>query len=347
MKIVVFGLGSIGQRHVRILQKLKPDLEIVAVQSRKRPLIIHDDLTVEEGDPADFYGIQSVAHSHGILQAGDVVFVTNPISMHVGATANALSKRCHVFIEKPLALNAAEARLLQPFARSAGVVVMVGYNLRFHPAIKAIKTILDNLTLGRLHRAKIHFGEYLPDMHSYEDYRATHMARSSEGGGVVRCLSHEVDLARYLFGEPTSICGYQGMTGILDVDVEDFLESVLLFQPAEGVFPVNLSLNFLDRPPQRSIEIQGDKGLVVWRYADPFLKIFDSAGGVRKLLFDSFVRNNMFWDQCSHFFDCISSGHSPESDFESAFKTTELCDRLLSLPKLSSKNSLSINPKYI
>ena len=60
MKFLICGLGSIGQRHVRMLQKVMgPDAEIAAYRSRNLQIVINDDMTANEGlEPCEYYGIR-------------------------------------------------------------------------------------------------------------------------------------------------------------------------------------------------------------------------------------------------------------------------------------------------
>ena len=55
--------------------------------------------------------------------------------------------------------------------------------------------------LGEIHKANLFSGHFLPLWHPYADYRLEYYARKDLGGGVLRTLSHEIDLMHYLFGK--------------------------------------------------------------------------------------------------------------------------------------------------
>ena len=105
--------------------------------------------------------------------------------------------------------------------------------------------LLTNATLGKIISADLHFGEYLPDMHSYEDYRESHASRSEQGGGVILCLSHMVDIAYWLFGLPVSVYAKGGHLSSLEIDVEDTADIILGCINSGRDFPVHIHLDFL------------------------------------------------------------------------------------------------------
>jgi len=80
----------------------------------------------------------------------DGVVVAAPAVAHFDLTRSALEARKDVFVEKPLALEARQAEELCELARSSGAVLMVGHLLRYHPAFRALKQIVDEGHLGRL-----------------------------------------------------------------------------------------------------------------------------------------------------------------------------------------------------
>ena len=120
-----------------------------------------------------------------------------------------------------------EAEQLREVVSKKNLSCMVGYQLRYHPAFAHIHKLITNASIGKIISADLHFGEYLPGMHSYEDYRDSHASRSEQGGGVILCLSHMVDIAYWLFGLPTSVYAKGGHLSSLEIDVEDTADIIL------------------------------------------------------------------------------------------------------------------------
>ena len=67
-----------------------------------------------------------------------VIVATNP-STHVEVASEAIEGGCHVMVEKPLALSAADCRALGEKARAAGLVLMAGHTFRFSPLVNHVR----------------------------------------------------------------------------------------------------------------------------------------------------------------------------------------------------------------
>ena len=101
------------------------------------------------------------------------------------------------------------------------------------------------------------YGEYLPDYHRYEDYEKTTMAQKKLGGGVINSQIHELDYCIYLFGKPKELMSKCGKFSNFQIDVEDYLNSLIFFK--KDNIAVNLTLDFFQRPAVRQMFITGTK----------------------------------------------------------------------------------------
>ena len=80
----------------------------------------------------------------------DAIVISTPAELHHSLTRDSLLAGKHVFVEKPLAMNVKEGDELVRLAHESGKVLFVGHVLQYHPAIKAIKSLLAEGKLGRL-----------------------------------------------------------------------------------------------------------------------------------------------------------------------------------------------------
>ena len=80
----------------------------------------------------------------------DAIGLATPAERHFAMAGQVLDAGKHVFVEKPLALTAAEAQTLQAKAEDAGLVLMVGHLLQYHPAFLRLKQLVRDGALGRL-----------------------------------------------------------------------------------------------------------------------------------------------------------------------------------------------------
>lgn len=336
MKFLVAGLGSAGQRHVRNLQQLAPQAQYTAWRVRGRNLVILDPLNAQPGRPEDTYNLRVVTDlAEGLAERPDAVIVANPISMHCDTALAAARAGCAVFVEKPLADRWDGVEELLAISQRNRLVTMVGYQMRFHPALRRVKQHLDDERIGPPVSARIHFGEYLPDMHPYEDYRDSHAARRAEGGGVILCLSHEIDIAMWLFGMPTAVHAVGGQLSQLDVDVEDAVVILMAYARDGKRLPVSVSLDFIQRPTQRNGEIVCERGTLRWDLTEPSVSVYDAARRAWEVeRFPEFERNQLFLDEMTNFLRCIERRETTLVPAESAARTLRVA--------LAAKASLAI-----
>ncbi|MFO0388286.1 MAG: Gfo/Idh/MocA family protein [Alphaproteobacteria bacterium] len=235
MNILIVGYGSIGKRHARILRPMAETLGIVTAQeAMDYPLFrsLEDALAAERWD---YVVLCTITARH----ASDLAILKQ---------ANFTGK---VLVEKPVFVSTHEDASPYPFQ------VYVGYHLRFHKLIDALKEVLQGC---RIESARAHVGQHLSLWRPGRDPKETYSAHLSQGGGVMRDLSHELDLAQYLFGE---IKEYEGKAERLDdvtVDSEDTATFKLRCSNCDNVI---VHMNYLDEVPHREWIIETDKGTIV------------------------------------------------------------------------------------
>lgn len=226
-KVLIIGFGSIGQRHARLLSELGCQVAVVSRRS------------------IDFNHCYS-----DLVQAldkwkPDTIVVANRTNEHY-QTLSSLAKygfQGRVLVEKPLFDNVLE---LPTHTFSLAVVA---YNLRCHPLLRKLRSLLVS---EQLITANIYVGSYLPDWRPNTDYRQSYSAKKSQGGGVLRDLSHELDYALWFFGPWQRLTALGGHLSSLTIDSDDAYS--LLMQTARCPL-VSIHMNYLDRVTRREIVI--------------------------------------------------------------------------------------------
>lgn len=228
MKVLVIGFGSIGRRHSVVLKELGLD---VAILSRRD----HASTSV--------YASLSLALSE--FQP-DYVVVANKTSEHLKTVERLHQNGFHgrLLIEKPLFCSPAQMSF-DGFSQ-----VGVGYNLRFHPLLGRLKLLLH--ASKQLVTANIYVGSYLPDWRKGVDYRLNYSANRSEGGGVLRDLSHELDYTLWLFGAWKRLTALGGHFSPLEIDADDVCSIIM---ETENCPLVTIHINYLDRLPKRELTV--------------------------------------------------------------------------------------------
>ncbi|KFF48868.1 myo-inositol 2-dehydrogenase [Gammaproteobacteria bacterium MFB021] len=137
----------------------------------------------------------------------DVVDICAPNALHEPMALAAIAHGKHVYVEKPLALNAASAERLHEAAARAGVKTLVGFNYLRNPATQLAREIVVSGEIGELvHFRGRHNEDYLADPATPHSWRTR---RDMAGSGALGDLgSHILNLAEYLCGQTiTALCG--------------------------------------------------------------------------------------------------------------------------------------------
>jgi predicted dehydrogenase len=309
MKVLVVGLGGIGQRHVRNLRAvLGTDAEILGCDPRRDIPVLTDRLQVEPGRTLErAYGLQVFPDLEAALaQKPRLVFVCNPTSLHVPVAMRAAQAGCDLFIEKPLSHEFEQVDELIALVEGRRLNAAVGYQLRFHPCVRRLRTLIQEKRVGRIVSVRAEVGEYLPGWHTYEDYRQSYAGRRDLGGGVILTQIHELDYLYWLFGMPRSVYAVGGHLSELEIDVEDTAEILLDCVMDQRSVPVSVHQDYLQRPPHRTCEVIGDQGKILADLAALSVVVSDGEGReVEAASFAGFQRNEMFLDELSLFLSCL------------------------------------------
>lgn len=248
-RAAVIGAGSIGQRHIRNLRTLGIN-DILALRSGHGP-------RHEAGDPLEVKQTEDWRELADFRP--DIAIVSNPTSLHLETIKSCLPHVRGIFIEKPLAADpGGVAEVLQEI-RDRKVVSFIGYNLQFHPAVKAILEILESDRLGNPLLFQAQVGHWIGDWHPGEDYRNSYVARRDLGGGVSLTLSHEIHLAAELLGPAEGVYCLLPPSDRLSLNVD--VVSDLMMQHFSGAIS-QIHLDMIQRPAHRQGTISCERGWI-------------------------------------------------------------------------------------
>ena len=160
---------------------------------------------------AERFGWQTTETSWERLVARDdidLVDICTSNATHCPIAVAAAKAGKHVFCEKPLAMNAEEARQMLDAAREAGVRHMVAFNYRRAPAIVLAKQLIEEGKIGTIrHFNAVYYQDWLVDPNFPFVWR--HNVKEAGSGAHGDMNAHTVDLARYLVGEIEAVSGAQ------------------------------------------------------------------------------------------------------------------------------------------
>lgn len=311
MKVLFVGLGGIGQRHLRNLVALKPDdVQIFAYRVRRSSFVLDDSLSIQEGESLEEkYHITVFDNLDDAWMIDyDAVFICNPSSLHVPILRAAIEHGCNVFVEKPVSDTLDDLDSIAEKIRAKNLIAYVGYQNRFHPCVKRARQVLIDRAVGRVVSVQVEIGENVQNWHQYEDYRNMYACRKDLGGGVILSQIHELDYLYSFFGLPKSVYAAGGKLSDLEIDVEDIVDAVAVFEQDGNVFPVSVHEDYLQIPPTRTCKVIGTAGRFEFDLLASRFVRFDETGTLVEDAIFEFTRNDMFVEELEQFLTAIEKG---------------------------------------
>lgn len=318
MKYLIAGLGSVGRRHMRNLIALG-ETDIVLLRTRKATL---------PDDELAGYPVETDIHEALKIHKPDAVIVSNPTALHLDIAIPAAQAGCDILLEKPISHSMERLDELQKAVQKNDIKVLVAFQFRFHPSLIKVKELITSNEIGRIISADVHFGEYLPAWHPWEDYRISYAARADMGGGVVATQCHSLDYLPWLLGEKVeSVFGCTAKLSDLEIDVEDTAKIALCF--AGGAL-ASLHLDFNQQPPEHHFTIVGTNGTIKWNLADGAVKMYqpEKKDWAQYPLSTSWERNVMFMEQIKHFADVVKGNVNPSCTLEDGLRVQKLVEAI-------------------
>jgi predicted dehydrogenase len=308
VRALIVGFGSAGRRHARNLRACGVGEIVACARSRGA------------GEERGVRFVASVAQ--GIAAGLDLAIVANASSGHAAALVALLKARVPCYVEKPAVTNRKDAERIRKLLGKSRVVTLSGCNLRFLPSLRRLRDAVASGAIGRPVRASLQAGQWLPDWRPGRDYRKSYSARATRGGGVIFDLIHELDAARWLFGEFGEVRALKSKLSRLEIDAED---AACILLGRRGGPLVSVGLDYVARRPLRRYEIVGDEGTLTWDLGAKRL-VLDTAARTRVLDRDpaSFDVAATYLAAMREFVGAVRSGRRASPDLADGLATTRL-----------------------
>ena len=305
LRILLIGLGSIGRKHISCIKELG-NIEIAALRTSKGTL----------KDAIDIKEVFSIEDALNYKPNG--VIISNPTSLHVKTALPFLELGIPVLIEKPIGYSAKESYVLDKYSS----LVRVAYCMRFHPLNEIIKNIIETENIFKLGFKR---SFYLPNWHPYADYRSEYTARKELGGGVIRTLSHEIDLMIHWFGLPESSVGVVDKISNLEIDTDDYAFFTCKFKQG---FRVNFELDFLSPVNINKSELYTNMGKYHWDLKQFWLTNYKDEQPKLMYSFSEDSIDNMYLEQIKDFVAFIKSKKSSNTTLVEAQEILKLIENI-------------------
>ncbi|MCK0122125.1 Gfo/Idh/MocA family oxidoreductase [Loktanella sp. F6476L] len=251
--ILIIGLGSIGRRHLRNAATRFPNAKLTVLRHRQEPDLEAENLGATIiSDPDEAFG-----------QEFDIVVLATPSANHIDILPDLIARGYNLLVEKPVVSAVADCdTIIQSLKTAPAATRTAGFNFRYLPSLQKAKDAIDAGTLGRPARANFTAGLWLPDWRPTQDYRTCYSADAARGGGVELDLVHEIDVARWFFGELKLEHAHCARLSNLEINAND---TALMTLSGQGGAPlIHVALDYVSRQRVRHYEIIGDETGLQW-----------------------------------------------------------------------------------
>ena len=291
-----------GQRHLRLARHFLPDSDI-------RMLVRDAGKPVPYGAQGQFGRL-----AQALAFAPELAVIANPAPMHLDYAIPLARLGTHLLLEKPIATVPDRVPELMEIACSSQAVVLLGYNLRFSPSLRAFRSLLQTSAIGRCYSVRAEVGQYLPSWRPEADYRLGVSARKELGGGVLLELSHELDYLRWIFGEVVSVQAMLSRQSRLTIDVEDTADLMLAFAPTgdDPSVVASVHLDFVRHDSIRTCTVVGEAGTLAWDALTGEVNQYEPEAATWRNVFTERPQHDAtYLAEWEHLLACIETGQRP------------------------------------
>jgi predicted dehydrogenase len=246
MNVLIVGGGSIGERHLRCFQQTPPCQVALCepLDERRARLVSQYQL------PRAFASLDEAAE-----HSWDAAVVCTPANLHVEHTLRLAPTTAAFLLEKPLATRVEDVERLEEVARQKPLEI--AYVYRAHPAVHAVRRLLDEGRIGQLVQIVASSGQHFPTFRPA--YREIYYRDRATGGGAVQdAATHMFNAVQFFGGRFDWVwCDY-GHQVLPGVEVEDTVH--LTARLAGGRIMANVTLNQFQAPNETWLQLNGTEG---------------------------------------------------------------------------------------
>jgi UDP-2-acetamido-3-amino-2,3-dideoxy-glucuronate N-acetyltransferase len=309
-RVAVIGHGYWGKNLARNFFQLGALAAVCDEDTSRQPVIAEQ-----------YPSVEFVPDYYALLQRDDIhaVAIATPAATHYDMVKQALQAGKDVFVEKPLALNAAQGTELVQLAREQQRILMVGHLLRYHPAVIRLKQLIDSGALGKLYYLysnRLNLGRF-----------------RTEENILWSFAPHDISVMLYLLNEIPDRVAAQG-GNFLHAQIADTTITVLAFP--SGV-QAHIFVSWLHPYKEHRLVVVGSEGMAIfadtelehklrllrqpveWRERMPVPRLTEA----QPVPFEEVEPLRV---ECQHFLECIETRRTPHTDGEEALRVLQVLE---------------------
>ncbi len=320
-RVLVIGVGSIGERHLRCFQTTeRADVEFVEINETLRK-------TIAERYPT----AKPLATIEAALEhTPDLAVICTPAQFHVSLATRLADAGIHLLIEKPLSISLdGVPELLETVARNK-VQASIAYVYRAHPILTAMRQAIQSGRFGKPVELVAVGGQHFPTYRPA--YRQIYYTQRATGGGAIQdAITHIFNAGEWLLG-PMNRLVCDAAHQVLDgVEVEDTVHVLA----RHGNVLANYSLNQYQAPNESTITVICERGTARFESHEHRWRWMTEPGNVwHDEVFPPLERDTMFITQANQFLDVVEGKAEPACSLAEGVQTLKV--NLAALASLDS-----------
>ncbi len=249
------------------------------------------------------------------------VAIAAPAELHKTLALQAIAASKHVYVEKPLALSVTDGEIMRDAAAKAGLTLMVGHLLQYHPIFIALR---ERVLAGELGKIRYAYSNRL----SMGKFRL-------EEDAFWSLAPHDVSMILSLFGEEPDTIRRLGISAVTP-GIEDESRLDMTF-PSGGA--AHIFVSWLHPFKEQRLVVVGDKAMAVFEDSQPEwdkkLVIYnhkvDMSGPVPEPVkadpeYIPVDKGEPLKDECRHFLECVAAKTTPYTDAEEALRVLRVLE---------------------
>lgn len=307
-RVLVVGVGSIGERHLRCFQATgRVDVSICELNDGLREKI------------ADQYGVENqyADLDSALADSHDCAVVATPAHLHIEISKRAVQAGLDLFIEKPLSTNFKGINELKSLLQEHQRKAAVAYVYRAHPALAAMKTALDSGQFGKPVQLVVVSGQNFPTYRpAYRDIY--YKSRETGGGAVQDALTHSLNAGEYLVGPVDALVADFSHQVLEGVDVEDTVHVITRQANVMGSF----SLNQHQAANESMITVICERGMLRFEFQKSWYRWVTEPDAEWQVGYhETLERDTLFQRQATAFLDYLEGTCPPLCTLEEGAQT--------------------------
>ena len=243
----------------------------------------------------------------------DAYIISSPPDTHWPYFLRAARNKKHIFVEHPTTDRGYKELL---GLMDGSFVVAPSCTLRFHPAVKMIKKIIDKKQIGKTLLFQYHLGQYLPSWHPWEDFRKVYFSKKKTGA-CREMFAFELGWLSYALNLQgvSKVLGLTEKLSNLDMSADDVYSAILKFK---GGVIGNMTVDLLSSKPFRTLRIIGTGGVLQWEWQDNEIKVSNEKSKNWKIIKlkkgksekNYVTTEDMYEEEIGHFLNAIEKGNA-------------------------------------